>query len=132
RWTLNHFLFGVWLAGALFLSGRVLISTLRHREAMSASRAVSEVKALGALEECKRVIGLKREIRLFETGVVAGPAVWGVIKPAILMPRDFLNRYSLEELKQIYLHELAHIQRQDIAANWILGLVQIIHWFNPV
>jgi bla regulator protein BlaR1 len=32
----------------------------------------------------------------------------------------------------ILLHELAHYKRKDLLANYLLLVLQIIHWFNPV
>ena len=31
----------------------------------------------------------------------------------------------------VLLHELAHLKRHDLAVNWLLGLLQSVHWFNP-
>jgi bla regulator protein blaR1 len=32
----------------------------------------------------------------------------------------------------VMLHELAHVRRWDIAANWVLVVIRAIHWWNPV
>jgi hypothetical protein len=44
-----------------------------------------------------------------------------------------LAYYISEEGKRyVFLHELAHFERKDILINWIIMLVQILHWFNPI
>src|SRR5439155_14936998 len=30
------------------------------------------------------------------------------------------------------LHELAHLKRRDLWLNWLIALLQILHWFNPL
>jgi beta-lactamase regulating signal transducer with metallopeptidase domain len=35
-------------------------------------------------------------------------------------------------LRHVFLHELAHLQRHDIAVGWILAIAQSLHWFNPI
>jgi tetratricopeptide (TPR) repeat protein len=37
-----------------------------------------------------------------------------------------------EELRCIFLHELAHLKRGDIWIGWLIGLLQSLHWFNPL
>jgi hypothetical protein len=37
-----------------------------------------------------------------------------------------------EQLRYIFLHELAHYKRKDIAINWLMQVLLILHWFNPV
>src|SRR5439155_22452485 len=32
----------------------------------------------------------------------------------------------------VILHELVHVQRRDVLLNWLLILVQGLHWFNPL
>ena len=32
----------------------------------------------------------------------------------------------------MFLHEMAHLRRRDLWFNWILELVRMVHWFNPV
>lgn len=62
----------------------------------------------------------------------AGPAVTGVLRPRLVVPADFGQRFSEAERRLIRAHELAHIDRQDgrvaalaVAATWIC-------WFNPL
>mgnify|MGYP000978269726 CR=1 FL=1 len=35
-------------------------------------------------------------------------------------------------MRLIFLHELAHLRRRDLALNWLLAAVELIHWFNPL
>ncbi|MBS5910090.1 MAG: hypothetical protein KID09_05430 [Paenibacillus macerans] len=35
-------------------------------------------------------------------------------------------------MKYIFLHELVHHKRKDIAVNWAMTVLLIMHWFNPV
>jgi beta-lactamase regulating signal transducer with metallopeptidase domain len=62
----------------------------------------------------------------------AGPAVTGVVRPRLVIPADFGQRFSEAERRLIRAHELAHIDRQDgrlaalaVAAVWLC-------WFNPL
>jgi hypothetical protein len=43
-----------------------------------------------------------------------------------------LEGLSQERLRHVFLHELAHLKRHDIAFNWLAAVAQALHWFNPL
>jgi bla regulator protein BlaR1 len=43
-----------------------------------------------------------------------------------------LDELTTGELQLILSHEIAHIHRRDIPMNWVLALVEALHWFNPL
>ncbi len=43
-----------------------------------------------------------------------------------------LETYGLEELRYVFIHELAHLKQRDIYLGWLMALLQIVHWFNPL
>src|SRR5437762_409184 len=43
-----------------------------------------------------------------------------------------VERCTPQELRFVFLHELAHLKRRDIAVNWLTTILQILHWFNPL
>jgi beta-lactamase regulating signal transducer with metallopeptidase domain len=63
---------------------------------------------------------------------VPGPMAAGVWRRRILLPGDFLARYTPAERRMTLLHEGAHHDRGDLIAN-LAGLVVLAaHWWNPV
>jgi hypothetical protein len=63
---------------------------------------------------------------------VRTPALWGLALPRLLVPSGFFAAYGLRELRFILLHELYHVRRWDIAFNWLMALLLVVHWFNPL
>lgn len=55
------------------------------------------------------------------------PAVYGIIKPRILMPLIYKDK----DLSFIVAHEKAHIRRADNMWRMIALLTAALHWFNP-
>jgi Tol biopolymer transport system component len=43
-----------------------------------------------------------------------------------------LDSATHEEMRYVFLHELAHLKRRDIYLGWLTSLLQILHWFNPL
>jgi bla regulator protein blaR1 len=68
---------------------------------------------------------------VIETSKVSCPALFGFVRPRLLLPRGTLRSLTPGELRHVFLHELAHLQRHDIVFGWLLALAQALHWFNP-
>ena len=129
---LLHLLPAVWLCGAALLGGRILVEQVRLSRRMRSARAVNDSAILGLLEECKRCIGVETPLTVIETNRVNSPALYGLIRPWLLLPEGLLQNFSHDELRHVFLHELGHVKRRDIAVNWLAAVLQVLHWFNPM
>jgi TonB family protein len=58
--------------------------------------------------------------------------VMGVLRPRIVLPADFLQRYDAAERALIVRHERLHIVRGDLQCNAAAALLRCVYWFNPV
>jgi len=61
-----------------------------------------------------------------------GPAVVGALRPRIVTPADFLDRYTPREQGVVLAHEQMHIVRQDSRINAVVALARCVNWFNPL
>ncbi|MDS1030039.1 M56 family metallopeptidase [Bacillota bacterium LX-D] len=120
-----------WLFGAILLSIWLLyINYSLNRKIKKRGIIASESINL-IFEECKNRMGVKRNIQIIRQDVIDTPALFGVFKPKILLSPAILNLND-KDISYILLHELAHYKRKDLLANYLLLVLQIIHWFNPV
>ncbi len=62
----------------------------------------------------------------------AGPAVVGVVRPRLVTPADFCQRFSAADRRLIRAHELAHIDRQDGRVAALAVVAVWVCWFNPL
>lgn len=123
RWIpVARWIFAVWLAGALILAIRTLVSSVRTQ------RAVRRALRGGDL---RRSLGLDAAIPVVESDVVRTPALHGLLRPVILLPRGLVSSFTEAELRHVILHELWHQRRFDVAVSWLLSAAQTLHWFNP-
>ena len=63
---------------------------------------------------------------------VDAPCVLGVFRPRLILPVGILAELDRDELRLVFLHELAYLSCRDLALNWLLAAVETIHWFNPL
>ena len=61
-----------------------------------------------------------------------GPAIFGMLKPNLILPADFRQRFSRTQRRLILQHELAHWQRGDLHANLLAVFLLCLFWFHPI
>jgi beta-lactamase regulating signal transducer with metallopeptidase domain len=125
-------LLGLWLAGASALTVYLLVTHRRLSKRVATFRPLINASVLNLLEDCKQQMGVRVPITLVETTEVGSPALFGFIRPRLLLPAGLTQSFSLDELRYVFLHELSHIKRHDILVGWLMTGLQILHWFNPL
>ena len=122
----------VWTAGFL---GLVLVAVWRlakWNRMVRAGRRISDARLIELLKTSREVMGVKRRVALVAIDRLSSPAIFGLFRLRLLLPETGLREWNEEELRMIFLHELAHVRRRDIPLNYLLMAVQFLHWFNPL
>ncbi|WP_269433182.1 M56 family metallopeptidase [Paenibacillus sp. FJAT-27812] len=130
--TLRDMLLFVWLLGVIVLSLITLIANINVYRRIKKQPHVTNPAVLQVFEQCKRQMSVKQSILLTETDAVPSPAVYGFMKPRILLSRSLIRSMDADQFRYIFNHELAHIKRRDVAMNWLMHVLVILHWFNPI
>ncbi|MGV3532110.1 MAG: M56 family metallopeptidase [Chthoniobacteraceae bacterium] len=81
-----------------------------------------------AIEACR----LRKAPRIIVSQTVGSPAVAGFLRPTLLLPSGFPDGFTPSEAELVLRHELLHLKRLDLPVNWVLCLIQALHWFNPL
>ena len=84
------------------------------------------------LDQAARGTEIEGGIQLIETDAASGPLAFGIWRRYVAFPRDFTERYDIEERDLALAHELGHHHRGDLIANWVALVVLALHWFNPI
>jgi len=95
-------------------------------------RPLTDQRILDLLEDCKGQTGVETILGIVVTDRVKGPALFGFVRPRLLLPVGVIETHSEKELRHIFLHELSHLKRYDILLGWVTTLLLVIHWFNPL
>ena len=121
----------VWLAGTVPLLALVLWQVLACA-GMGCRRPVTDQKTLDLLEDCKETMGVGTYLAVVETARVNSPSLLGVVRPRLLLPPGTISSLGPAQLRHVFLHELAHLKRNDVLVNWLMAALQVLHWFNPL
>ena len=125
-------LFWIWVAGVALLGGYVAVCAACLSWRCRHLSPLTDANVLAVLEECARRMGVRRKPVIVESGDVTSPALFGLWRPRLILPAGFIHNFSTQELRFVFLHELAHLRRRDLALNWLVTVLQVIHWFNPL
>jgi bla regulator protein BlaR1 len=122
----------IWFLGVVVLLTHILVSSIRLARRFAHLPPMTDPAVLAVLEDCRKLLGVRARLAVVESGDVSSPALQGLIRPQLLLPQKITGNFSLRELRHIFLHELAHVKRRDLWLNWLVALLQVAHWFNPL
>lgn len=130
--TLNESLGKVWIMGMIGYAGIIILGQYRLQKIKKSIVFLNKEEAYELFAGCKARLNIRRPIILGKSLLVDAPIAFGVIKTYIVLPAKTIDQLSLENLKYILLHELAHYKNKDIVMNYVICFFQMIHWFNPL
>jgi len=85
-----------------------------------------------ALKEAKRLADLRRPIQLKLIDDEQSPAVYGLFRPVILLPRALAEKLLQQQVRAVLVHEAVHVRRGDVWVNCAQTLLQILYWWHPL
>ncbi len=127
-----NWLGGLWASGALCLVAYAAVNHLKLHRRVTRQRPFIGEATLHLLEDCKALLTVRAPVTLLETEAVESPTLFGFLRPRLLLPAGFTSSVSREELRHVFLHELAHLKRRDVLIGWAMLGLQAVHWFNPL
>jgi len=127
----QSWLLAVWLGGIAWQASRIV---LQRRELTRLLRVtqVCQPEPAQLVAESARQIGLASGPEVRTTSVAISPFVCGIRRPCLVLPTQLFAEVEREQLRQIVLHELAHLRRRDLAWCWVTQLMLVGYWFQPV
>lgn len=123
--------FLIWLAVVLsmvlLLVQRVFFVAGLIRQAQPANGIMNET-----FQFCRKRMKVKQLVKLKVSPNATSPAVCGLFRPVILVPNEIGPNLGLGALRQVLMHELAHIKRGDLWLNLAQTLLQLVYFYNPL
>jgi bla regulator protein BlaR1 len=130
--TLDRVLLPFWFAGMIVIGVAVVLKNLSFWLIIKRVPLITDQKILGLLEICKSRLKIQTVVDVIMTDKIKGPALFGYLRPRLLLPKGILEKLNEDQLRYVFLHELGHLKRHDIAISWLTTVLQTIHWFNPL
>ncbi len=103
----------IWIAGAVLSFARLAVSAARIARVRRSARPLLGYDDVLASTE------------------ITMPIATGILSPIVVVPNDVAQRLSPPDLKRIVAHERAHIERRDVATNFLQRVIEAVLFFNP-
>ena len=121
----------IWLVGAVTGLGVLLVGLARLRWLRASSRRVTDGRWHRLCADLARSCGLNRDVELLLGPQPGLMATWGWRRPAVMLPAS-ASEWSVERMRVVLLHELAHARRGDWILQMAAEALRCIWWFNPL
>jgi len=122
-WFIGGLILTIWLAAGYARLSRIHCKEDNGHVPESFARLLADTAHRLRLRHLPRVV-LSQNIE--------SPAVFGVLRPALLLPARGMEDLSPREAEHILLHELAHLKRRDLQVHAFCIALQVVYWFNPL
>ena len=121
-----------WAVGVIVLFGASVPGLARARAWRRSGRPARDPALVARAATAARAVGLRRvpEVRLVPG--LPGPLVVGLVRPAVLLPDDALERLSPAELEMALEHEMAHVARRDLWLGLVPAATRRVFFFHPL
>ena len=122
----------LWFVGTVLIAGYIFFRSIRLWRIVKHERPITDSEILDLLEDCKMQMGVQTILGVVVSDRIKSPALFGFIRPRLLLPQGMLETFGQEELRYVFIHELAHLKQRDIYLGWLMALLHVVHWFNPL
>jgi len=121
----------------LWLTGAAVMGAVLAGRAAAACRRLDRVPAANNLMNdiliyCRKRMGIRGRIRLKVGPAGIRPAVCGLLRPVIIVPRNLAPTLGSRHLRDVLYHELAHVKRHDLWVNLAQNVLQVLYFYNPL
>lgn len=122
----------LWLAGVLVTLGWLAASHFITRRWILRNQQPSLRWFDSMASWARERQGVTQQVPVVIVRGLSTMAIFGWVRPRLLIPADLADRYSPDQIRGMLLHEFAHVRRRDVLWTWLALLACALHWFNPL
>lgn len=125
-------LVGIWGVGMLLLLIRMVRSHLQLLKLIREARPAADPALRELFSQSVRGLQGRCMPQLLLSGSVSGPIATGIVWPRILIPEGISEQVGAAQLRDVLMHEVAHIERRDQVMVWLQNLAAVVFWIHPL
>ena len=122
----------IWLSVAVLWLARQMFEQTKTIRLMKQSSSAASASIQANIDKAMDTLGLKRAPNVRSAASNIGPLVTGLLRPIVILPRNFETDFSGEQQLLALTHELAHIKRRDLWAAFGALVFRVLNWPNPL
>jgi len=126
-----------WLMAAwLMVVGFQVLLVFRQRSTMvrllRQTTPVNDMALKAQLADLAERLALGRVPDVRSTEIQGSPFVCGLFCPVLVLPEGLTGSLEPDAVRQVLLHELAHVKRGDLFWDWFPAVARMLFFFHPV
>jgi GWxTD domain-containing protein len=122
---------GLWLTGVAVFAVRAAGGWSLTLYRFSFERRPAPAAVLASTRRLASRFRIRRVVRVFESSRAAVPAVFGAVRPVIVLPLSAITGLPTAHLDAVLAHELAHVARHDFLVNCLQSLIEVLLFYHP-
>lgn len=122
----------LWGIGIFIMSTLILKSLLRLHTIKKSALPLQNPAIRRLYHDCLGEMHITKPIPVYSTAFLKSPIIAGVWKPCIYLPIHLISDYNANNIRYMLLHELGHYKSKDALANYLMNIIGVLYWFNPV
>jgi len=130
--TWQSWLLLAWLIGLAAVLTWLAAGILRAARLWRSARLIDHQDLDHLLQDVRRDLKLRPQVQLAQSHLATGPMLVKFLNARIIFPAEMIDELSLDEIRLVLAHELAHIKRRDLAWNALAAVVHIALYFHPL
>ncbi len=132
RHALVSLAFLAWAAGASFSIIRLLYGSLRLRRLSRRLRPFDVGRYGVDAGAVARAVAAERLPEVCLSPDVRSPLVAGLVRPRVILPEWLPGQSSPRQLREVLVHECAHVVRRDPLVRVLQRVAGLLFWFHPL
>ena len=129
---IGYLLLALWISGIIAMLILVIRSALCLHILKKSALPLQSQKVQQLYQRCLNDTGITKNVPIYSTAHLKSPVIVGFLKPCIYLPIHLIADDNETDIRYMLLHELQHYKHKDGIANYLMNLVGIIYWFNPL
>jgi beta-lactamase regulating signal transducer with metallopeptidase domain len=122
---------GLYLLGLTVVIVKAAIEAARARSLVLRAEAGVADPAGAVVRQVGAAMGLTSPPLVLRSSDVSSPLVIGHLRPKLLLPFEFEQDLSEDELRMAIAHELSHLRRRDLWHATLPALAKVLFYFFP-
>ncbi|MCA9185366.1 MAG: M56 family metallopeptidase [Pirellulaceae bacterium] len=121
----------IWLIGTVVFGGRLVIDSCRLRRLLVRAQRAHHTELQRIVKRVTRELRLHHAPDILVSADASGPFSAGLWRPTIVLPIWLPRRASSEHLRDVIVHEIAHIIRRDQRTVLLQNVMAVCYWLHP-
>jgi len=121
-----------WLTGAMWLLTKLIVNWCRLAAILRSATPITSALLVESFQQVRCELHLKRLPKLVSSRHVSGPISAGLFRSYVVLPEEMLSRVGPAPLRDLLVHEVAHVLRHDQLVVLLQNVASAIFWLHPL